>query len=154
MELVPPSDPTGHRAGPVHRDPYVIVAGFGLPGRCLVETLRRRNIKYCVIELNEDVCQRVAAGGINIISGDASDLETLRRAGAERASLIALVIPNDEIVLRAVSIVRLLNPTAQVIARCAFTSTGLEAVRRGASHTIVAEQVVATHLNQLAEALF
>jgi hypothetical protein len=60
------------------------------------------------------------------------------------------MVPNDEVVLAAVPRVRQLNPTAQIIARCAFTSTGLEAARRGANRSIVAEQVVARELDHLA----
>lgn len=137
--------PTGSSGGST----FVIVAGYGLPGRSLVEMLRQRRVSYRVIELNPEVTQRVAAGGVEIISGDAADLETLRRAGTERATLVALMMPDDEAVLRAVSQVRLLNTRAHVIARCAFTSAGLEAMRRGADQTIVAEQVIAIELTQV-----
>jgi voltage-gated potassium channel Kch len=128
---------------------FVVVAGYGLPGRSLVEMLRQRRIDYCAIELNPEVCARVAAGGINIISGDAAELEVLRRAGTERATMVALMMPDEPAVLKAVTQVRLLNSRAHVIARCAFTSAGLEAMRRGADQTIVAEQVIATELTQV-----
>jgi voltage-gated potassium channel Kch len=137
--------PTGTGGGPS----FVIVAGYGLPGRSLVEMLRQRRIAYRVIELNPEVSARVAAGGIDIIAGDAADIEVLRRAGTERATMVALMMPDDQAVLRAVSQVRLLNSRAHLIARCAFTSAGLEAMRRGADQTIVAEQVIATELTQV-----
>src|SRR5581483_3511677 len=92
---------------------HVIVAGFGLPGRSLVEILRSRNVPYVVVELNP------------------------------------LMVPNDAVVLEAVSHARRLNPTAHIIARCAYTSAGLEAVRRGANSTIVAEQLVARELAEI-----
>ena len=130
--------------------PFVVVAGFGLPGRSLVELLRSRAIEYAVIELNPQTCHRVAAGNVNIIQGDASDLEILKQAGVERAILVALLVPDDSVNLRAITNVRKLNPTAQIIARCSFTSTGFEAIRRGANQTIVAEQVVARELDRLA----
>jgi voltage-gated potassium channel len=138
-----------HPSGSGGGSTFVVVAGYGLPGRSLVEMLRQRRIAYRVIELNPEVCQRVAAGGIEIVAGDAADLETLRRAGTERASLVALMIPDDQAVLRAVTQVRLLNPHGHLIARCSFTSSGLEAMRRGADQTIVAEQVIAVELNQI-----
>jgi voltage-gated potassium channel Kch len=134
--------------------PYVVVAGYGLPGRTIVELLRRRNIEYRVIELNPQTCERVTAAGTRIIQGDAADVETLRRAGVERATLVALMVPDEMVVLRAVSLVRSLSATAHVIARCAFTSSGMEAIRRGANETIVAEQVVARELNEVASRIF
>jgi voltage-gated potassium channel Kch len=130
--------------------PFVIVAGFGLPGRSLVELLRRSNIEYLVVELNPQTCQRVAAGGMAIVCGDAGNLEVLKSAGVEKATMVALMVPSEAVVLSAVSHVRKLNPTAHIIARCAFTSSGLEAVRRGANETIVAEQVVSRELDEMA----
>ena len=128
------------------QDAYIVIAGFGLPGRCLTERLCKAGIDYMVIELNAQTVARTSTCGIKIMAGDASDEQTLRAARVERATIVALMVPNDEVVLKAVSHVRRLNPTAKIIARCAFTSTGLEATRRGANVTIVAEQVVAREL--------
>jgi voltage-gated potassium channel Kch len=128
---------------------FVIVAGYGLPGRSLVESLARRQIDYRVIELNPTACDRASAGGVKMIPGDASDPQVLRKAEVERATLVVLMLPSDEIVLRAVTQIRAMNPSVHIIARCAFTSTGLEAQRRGANQSIVAEQLVARELMQL-----
>ncbi|MGD0464935.1 MAG: NAD(P)-binding protein [Tepidisphaeraceae bacterium] len=132
------------------RTPYVLIAGYGLPGRSLVEILARGNTEYLVIELNPQTCERAAAGGVHIIAGHAADPEVLRRAGVERATLVALMVPNDDVVLAAIPHIRLVNSAAHIIARCAFTSTGLEAVCRGADQSIVAEQVIARELVAIA----
>ena len=66
---------------------------------------------------------------MEILKGDAADFETMRKAGVENATMVALMVPNDEVVLAAVAHVRKLNATARIIARCFFTSTGLEAMR-------------------------
>jgi len=126
--------------------PYVVIAGYGLPGRTLVEILQKRGIDFAVIELNALTCQRAESGGVRMLEGSAANTEVLRVAGVERATLIALMVPSDEIVLQAVSLARKMNPTAHIIARCAFTSTGLEAIKRGADETTVAEQLVAHEL--------
>lgn len=128
---------------------FVIVAGYGLPGRSLVESLCHRQIDYRVIELNPSACDRASAGGVKIVAGDASDPQVLRQAQVERATLAVLMVPSDEVVLRAVSQIRAMNPSVHIIARCAYTSTGLEAQRRGANQAIVAEQLVAKELLQL-----
>lgn len=125
---------------------YVVVAGFGLPGRTLVDALIREKVAYTVVELNSQTCERAAAGGICIIPGSASDFEILQQAGIERADLVALMVPNDEVVLAAIPEIRRLNRKAYIIARCSFTSSSFEASRRGADRTIVSEQVVAREL--------
>jgi Trk K+ transport system NAD-binding subunit len=81
-----------------------------------------------------------------MIAGSASDAEVLRLAGIERATVVALMVPNDEVVLAAIPMIRRANATAHIVARCSFTSTGLEAMRRGANQSIVAEQVIAREL--------
>jgi Trk K+ transport system NAD-binding subunit len=128
---------------------YAVVAGFGLPGRTLVDFLVSRGIDYVVIELNAQTCERTAVGGIHIIEGSASDPDVLLRAGADRADLVALMVPNDEVVLAAIPQVRRMNSRAHIIARCSFTSTGMEAVRRGANQSLVAEQVIARELVEI-----
>lgn len=135
-------------------DHFVIVAGYGLPGRSLVESLCRRQIDYRVIELNPTACDRASAGGVKIVAGDASDPDVLRQAQVERATLVVLMVPSDEVVLRAISEIRAINASAHIIARCAYTSTGLEAQRRGANQTIVAEQLVAKALIQMDQDFF
>jgi Trk K+ transport system NAD-binding subunit len=136
-------------AGSQSLAPYVVIAGYGLPGRTLVEVLTRRKTDYIVIELNPQTCERATAGGVQMIAGSASDPDVLNRAGVDRATLIALMVPNDEVVLAAIPHIRRVNSTAHIIARCSFTSTGLEAVRRGASESIVAEQVIARELEAI-----
>ncbi len=139
---------------PDQTSPYVVIAGYGLPGRSLVEFFSRSQIEYVVIELNPQTCERAAAGGIRMVVGSAADPEVLRQAGVERATLVALMIPNDEVVLAAIPHVRRLNPNTHIIARCSFTSTGLEAVRRGADQSIVAEQVIARELQHITLQLY
>jgi voltage-gated potassium channel Kch len=131
-----------------------VIAGYGLPGRSLVEFFARSEIEYVVIELNPQTCERAAAGGIRMIAGSTADPEVLSRAGVQRATLVALMVPNDEVVLAAIPHIRRLNPDAYIIARCSFTSTGLEAMRRGANQSIVAEQVIARELQNITMQLY
>lgn len=128
---------------------HAIVAGFGVPGRLAVEWLADHGVPYCVVELNPQTVQRCGKSVPNIIAGNIADESTLREAGIEHAAQLILAVPNDQAVLDAVRTARRLNPRVSITARCAFTSAGLEATRRGADHVIVAEQVVASELVRL-----
>jgi CPA2 family monovalent cation:H+ antiporter-2 len=128
---------------------HAVIAGFGVPGRTVADDLKKRGVHYCVIELNPETVRRCGHSGVPIIEGNVTDEVVLRHAGVERATLIVLAVPNEPAVLAAVAICRRLNPTARIVARCNFTSGGLEALRRGADQTVVAEQVVATALTNL-----
>lgn len=121
---------------------HAVIAGFGVPGRAVAELLVARNMLFAVIELNPQTIHRCSHNGMHMIAGDVQNEETLRRAGIERAVLLALAIPNEAAVLEAVRLARAINPSLHIMARCHFISAGLEAHRRGANEVVIEEQVV------------
>ena len=44
------------------RRPYVVIAGFGVPGRAVAELLAFSGIEHCVIELTPQTVERAAKG--------------------------------------------------------------------------------------------
>jgi voltage-gated potassium channel len=128
---------------------HVIICGFGLSGRSCANVLLAKGISICVIEKNTETVARCQKGGLQIIEGDASDPEVLRAAGIERATEIAVTIPQDDFTLSVVEAIRALNPTVHIIARCTFVSGGMEAHRRGANEVVVAEQIVANEFGRV-----
>ena len=127
---------------------HVIVVGFGLSGRAVVNQVIEQGISYTVIETNPVTVTRCIPGGLKIIEGDARKPDILRRAGIERATDVAVTMPNDSIVLEVVQQARRMNPTARIIARCTFVSGGMEAHKRGADETVISEQVVANEFGR------
>jgi monovalent cation:H+ antiporter-2, CPA2 family len=128
---------------------YTIVAGFGVPGRAVVELLHSRHARYCIIELNTRTVERCEQFGEHIIEGDARDPQVLARAGIERATQVIVAIPDQAAALEVTTQARQLNPTAHIITRCHYISAGMEAKARGANEVIVAEQVVAEEFRRL-----
>lgn len=128
---------------------HVVIAGFGLSGRACANALLARGISICVIELNSETVERCQAGGLQIIAGDATDSEVLKQAGIERATEVAVTIPDDQAALLVVAQARKMNPRAHIVARCSFVSGGMEATRCGANEVVVAEQVVASEFGRV-----
>ena len=127
-------------------EPHVIVAGFGVPGRAVVEMLHESHISYCIIELNRSTVERCEKFGEHIIEGDVTAEATLRAAGIERAMHVVIAIPNENAALAATKIARSLNKSARIVTRCHFISKGVEAKMLGADEVIVEEQIVASGL--------
>src|SRR5436309_1945007 len=121
------------------RPRYAIIAGFGLSGRSCANVMIEQGVEICVIEKNAVTVERCALSGLRIIGGDASDPRTLRLAGIDRATEVAVTIPNDDAAMRVVEVVHQMNPCAHIIARCTFVSGGMEAHKRGANEVVVAE---------------
>jgi voltage-gated potassium channel Kch len=122
---------------------HAIVAGFGIPGRELANLFTARRFPFCVVELNRDTVDRCAAAGLLILPGDATEEQVLRRAGIDRAAVLAFAMPNETAVLTGIAVARRLNPGIKILARCRHVSTTLEAIKRGADEVLSEEQVVA-----------
>lgn len=122
---------------------HVIIAGYGVGGRFIAEYLKERRVPFVVVELNCDTCTTQRNIGVQVIEGDISSEEVLRKAGVETASVLALSIPDEEAALRATETANKIRPEIHIIASTRYTSTGLKALQRGADEVIVAEQAVA-----------
>ena len=138
---------TGRAAGTAER--HVIIVGFGLSGRAVVNHVIEQGVSYTVIETNPVTVLRCTPGGLNIVEGDARRPDVLRRAGIDRATDLAVTIPNDGITLEVVEQARYMSPKLRIIARCTFVSGGMEATRRGADETVISEQVVAAEFGRM-----
>lgn len=121
----------------------VIIAGFGLAGRWVADIFDRHGIEYVIVEKNAETVDTQTKLGRSIVEGDIASEETLRQAGIEQASILALTIPDDQAVLRATSLARSLRPGIYIVARTTYSSAGMQASQLGADDVIKAEQVVA-----------
>jgi CPA2 family monovalent cation:H+ antiporter-2 len=126
-----------------------IIAGYGVPGRAVAETLRKKGVSYCIIELNPTTVHRCELGHVPIIEGDCTDAAVLERAGIAQASLFVIMIPNEKAAVQATEVARRLSPKIRIITRCHYTSTGIEARARGANEVVVSEIVVAAEVARL-----
>lgn len=125
------------------RQGHVIIAGFGLAGRCVAELLANEGIAFTIVERNRATVATQESLGRRIVFGDITDKDTLIRSGLIEASALALTIPDEDGVLRATSLARQLNPKVYIIARTNYSSKGLEASKLGADDVVKAEQAVA-----------
>ena len=121
---------------------HVIIAGYGIVGRCVADTLAPLNIPFCIVELNRATVSRLSHAPVKIIEGDIRKEDILIQAGIHRASALALAMPDERQVLEALKAVRKLRPDIPMIVRTTFSSAGMQAAQLGAT-TVVAEQVVA-----------
>lgn len=126
-----------------NRPRRVIISGYGIPGRVVAEHLTKAGIPFVVIERNPTVALRCQSAGTRIIEGDSRDAQTLRDAGIDESTDLAITLPDDMAVLDTIATARRLSPSIRIIARTTYVSGGMEATKRGADDVVVAEQVVA-----------
>ena len=95
----------------------VIIAGFGRFGQIVGRILRSRGIPFTAIEASAAQVDFVARFGSKIYYGDASRLDLLRAAEADKARAFVLAIDNPEASVRTAEMVRRHFPDLPIFAR-------------------------------------
>jgi glutathione-regulated potassium-efflux system ancillary protein KefC len=97
--------------------PQVIIAGFGRFGQIVGRLLFASGIKATVLDHDPDQIELLKRFGFRIYYGDATRLDLLHAAGAERAKLIVNAIDDPEASLRLVDAVLEHFPHLEIVAR-------------------------------------
>lgn len=75
---------------------YILIAGGGLVGKGLADTLHRAKHDVVVIDSNEEVCRELySATGAVTVTGSPTDLNVLEEAGIDKADVCIGVLDND-----------------------------------------------------------
>ena len=98
-------------------DGQVIIAGFGRFGQIVARILRARHIPFTALEISPEQVSFVREYGSKVYYGDASRLELLQAAHADRAVAFVLAIDDVEASVRAAEVVRRHFPDLKIYAR-------------------------------------
>jgi CPA2 family monovalent cation:H+ antiporter-2 len=121
----------------------VIVVGYGLAGRVLVDALRRSGVPCEILELNAaTVRDSRAEGDLHITYADATSGQALAHARVDRARAVAILINDYAAVRRVVAAVHRHAPNTPVFARARHLADREPLLSLGATE-VVAEEVEA-----------
>ena len=95
----------------------VIIAGFGRFGQIVGRLLFASGVKATVLDHNPDQVETLRRFDFRVYYGDATRLDLLRAAGAERAKLLILAIDDPETSVRLVDAVHEHFPKLSIVAR-------------------------------------
>lgn len=113
------------------RDNPVIVAGVGRFGHIVARLMRLNGIGTTVLDHDGEQVETLGRFGIKSYYGDATRLDLLRTAGAERAQLFVIAVDQEEQALRIVDLVRTHFPQLRILARATSRQHAYELLRRG-----------------------
>ncbi len=128
--------------------PHAIIAGFGPVGRALADRFEVLGVPYVVVELNPRTVTRQGKLGRAVVYGDITNPEVLESAGLPRAMAVLLTIPDDETILRACRVVKLMAPEVFIAARTSFLSGSFAAMQLGADVVTVEEVATAAAMER------
>lgn len=96
---------------------HVVLCGFGRVGREVADALDAFGIPYAVVDLDLEALQAARARGARAVFGEVGNPLALRRAGAERARMAVVAVPDFGAAYRCVRALRELNPNLPILAR-------------------------------------
>ncbi len=118
---------------------HVIVAGGGRVGRRSARELQAARRAVLVIERDPQLAMDLQQEGIECLHGDATDRDTLERAGLDRAIGLIAALPDDAANLYVVSLARDLRPGLPIAARAAESRAAELLQRAGATRVVLPE---------------
>ena len=114
------------------RDPDAIVAGFGRFGQIATRLLIANDFKVVTLESSIEQIEILRRFGWRVHYGDASRLDLLRSAGAEKAKLLLVAIDDRDKASEMVEAAREAFPNLTIIARAYDRRHAYELLREGA----------------------
>jgi len=128
---------------------HVIVCGFGRTGTMLARELKAGGAAFVVVERDADRIEEARALDYLCLHGDATEEETLRHAGIERARALATVLPDDAINVYITLTARSLNKTMMIVARGELPSTISKLQYAGATEVVLPAHIGAERIAEL-----
>jgi monovalent cation:proton antiporter-2 (CPA2) family protein len=116
------------------RDNPVLVAGVGRFGHIVARLLRLNGYGTTVLDYDAEQVETLGRYGIKSYYGDATRLDLLQTAGAERAQLFVIAIDQEEQALKIVDLIHEHFPQLRILARATSRQHAYELLRRGVQH--------------------
>ena len=128
---------------------HAIICGFGRVGQMLARDLIAARHEFVVIDNNESRIREAQEAGCLTLLGSASEEDTLRNAGIERARVLATVLPDDSANVFITLTAREVNATIEIIARAEAPSTEKKLLRSGANRVVMPAFIGATKISHM-----
>ena len=125
---------------------HVVLCGFGQVGSAVGEALETFSIRFVVIERDPDIVLGLRSRGVPCLFGDAAQPRRLEEAGAGRASLVVVALPEMERAQLVVRGVRALSPGVPILARAHSVAARDALAESGATEVISPELEAAATL--------
>ncbi len=130
---------------------HVIICGLGRNGQQAALTLKAHKVDFVVVENNMDHINQWLADdpALVYVHGDATDDETLLKAGIAKAKAMIIALPTDADNVFIVLSARSLNHHIQIISRASHQNSIQKLKKAGANNIIMPDKIGGTHMATL-----
>jgi monovalent cation:proton antiporter-2 (CPA2) family protein len=133
------------------KDNPVILAGFGRFGHIVGRVLNLQGVKTTVLDLDAEQVELVRKLGAKVFYGDASRLELLQAAGADKAKLLIVAIDDEDKSLLIIETAQKHFPNLKILARAAGRDHAYRLLSHGIEH--IFRETLGSSLDLSVEAL-
>jgi voltage-gated potassium channel Kch len=110
----------------------VILAGYGRFGQIIGRFMRAQGVKLTILESDPDQLELIRRFGNKVYFGDATRLDLLKSAGADKAAMLIVAIDNADKALEVVSLAKREFPHLKILARARNRRHAYELHKAGA----------------------
>ena len=128
---------------------HTIICGYGRMGHNLSHELKSQGHQLVIIDSNHEAIEDATANGYLCVTGDATQDETLEKAGLERASTLVSTFANDAESVFITLTARELNASIRIIARAERESTQKKLRQAGADLIVMPTVVGARQMGRM-----
>lgn len=128
---------------------HTIVCGYGRNGRQAAAKLKNFKKSCVVIEKSPELIKEIEEDGFLFVDGDATDDESLLKAGVEKAQNLITALPSDADNLYVVLSSRQLNAKLDIVSRATNESTQKKLKIAGADNVIMPDKLGGEHMASL-----
>lgn len=118
----------------VDRKPRVIIAGFGRFGQVIGRLMYANKIRLTVLESDASQIRLLRKYGYKVFYGDATQLDLLRAAGADKAEAMVACTDNPDEILHIVKVCQQHFPNLKVFARARSRVEAYQLLNNGVPH--------------------
>ncbi len=120
-----------------------IVIGIGPVGQHVAWQFHQTGWDVCLIDQSPVNLHGFAQQGLHTIAGDATDPAILDAAHVGAAGCIVVCVPDDDVAIRLVGLLREWNPTGSIVVRCRYTANE-RMLRQAGANRVVSEETQAS----------
>lgn len=129
---------------------HYIVCGFGRVGREIARDLIAAKREIVIVDLNAESLEAAGSAGYPVVRGNASEVETLREAGMDKARGLVVATDNDAQNVYVTLTARVMRPDVFIIARANAEDSAAKLKLAGASRIISPYYIGGKRMAQLA----
>jgi voltage-gated potassium channel len=120
---------------------HYIVCGMGHSAQVIMDELEKTGRTFVVVEQNRETVERLIDDGLKVVEGDATEEETLKRAGVMKAAGVFAVLPTDHHNAFLALTAKGLNPKVRIVSAQKELTVRQQLLRSGAD-TVVNPQYI------------